>query len=106
MHGNRRLEFVQPWQAVNPVEFTFKPDGTGTRVNWSMTGTNTFIFKAMSVFTDMDSMIGKDFDKGLLALKSVSEKTAQANAAVVAPAAMPTTVPSVPAPQTPVPAGK
>jgi hypothetical protein len=51
-------------------------------------------------------MVGKDFEKGLLALKALAEKTAQANAAAVLPAGMPATVPSVPAPQTPVPAGR
>jgi len=104
-----RLEFVMPWgTSVNPVELTFKPDGAGTRVSWAMSGTNNFMLKAMSVFGDMDAMIGKDFDKGLLGLKSVAEKTAQANAAAAAAAsrAPPPTVPSVPAPQTPAPSGK
>jgi len=101
-----RLEFVMPWgKSVNPVEFTFKPDGAGTQVSWAMSGTNDFMLKAMSAFGDMDAMIGKDFDKGLLSLKAVSEKAAQANAAAAAAAAAtpPATVPSVPAPQTPVP---
>ena len=103
-----RLEFTKPWQAVNPVEFTFRPDGAGTKVSWAMSGTNNFLFKAMSVFGDMDAMIGKDFDKGLLALKAEAERTAQANAAAAAAAAStpPPTVPSVPAPQTPAPASK
>lgn len=103
-----RLEFTKPWAAVNPVEFTFKPDGAGTRVSWAMSGTNNFMLKAMSVLGDMDAMIGKDFDKGLLALKAESEKVAQANAASSAAAAAtpPPTAPSVPAPQTPVPADK
>ena len=101
-----RLEFLKPWQAVNQVEFTFKPDGNGTRVNWAMTGANTFMLKAMTVFSDMNAMVGKDFDKGLLSLKSLAEETARTNAAATVPAGMPATVPSVPAPQTPVPAGK
>jgi hypothetical protein len=101
-----RMEFVMPWgKSVNPVEFTFKPDGAGTGVSWAMSGTNDFMAKAISAFGDMDAMIGKDFDKGLLSLKAVSEKAAQANAAAAAAAAAtpPATMPSVPAPQTPVP---
>jgi uncharacterized protein YndB with AHSA1/START domain len=103
-----RLEFTQPWQAVSQSEFTFKPDGAGTRVNWAMSGTNNFMSKAFGLFADMDAMIGKDFDQGLLNMKKVAEETAKANAAAAAAAssAPPATTPSVPAPQTPAPAGK
>ena len=50
-----RLEFTQPWQAVSQSEFTFKPDGAGTRVNWAMSGTNNFMSKAFGLFADMDA---------------------------------------------------
>jgi hypothetical protein len=39
------------------------PPGGETRVAWSM-----------SVFTAMDAMIGKDFDKGLANMKAAAEK--------------------------------
>jgi hypothetical protein len=38
-----------------------------------MTGPRTLGVKIMSIFTSMDSMIGKDFEKGLAKLKSVVE---------------------------------
>jgi carbon monoxide dehydrogenase subunit G len=103
-----RLEFTQPWQAVSQTEFTFKPDGNGTRVNWAMNGTNNLMSKAFGLFADMDAMIGKDFDQGLLSMKKLAEDTARANAAAAAGASStpPPTTPSVPAPQTPAPAGK
>src|SRR5215470_10466897 len=29
-----RLEFIKPMASVNQTNFTFKPDGSGTRVDW------------------------------------------------------------------------
>jgi len=29
-----RLEFIKPMASVNRSDFTFKPDGTGTKVDW------------------------------------------------------------------------
>jgi hypothetical protein len=39
-----------------------------------MEGTNTLMGKALCVFTDMDHLIGGDFQRGLENLKRVSEK--------------------------------
>jgi uncharacterized protein YndB with AHSA1/START domain len=68
------LDFVKPFKASNKVEFTFEPQGDGTRVNWAMTGRNIFIGKIISIFMNMDKMVGKDFEKGLAALKAEAEK--------------------------------
>lgn len=62
------LVFIEPWAAKNPTTFTFEPEGTGTRVTWSMRGKNDFMGKAFSLVMDMDQLIGADFDKGLAAL--------------------------------------
>jgi hypothetical protein len=68
-----KLEFLKPFKANNTAEFTFKPEGNQTVVTWSMSGKNNFFFKAFGVFMDCDKMIGKDFGKGLAAMKSVAE---------------------------------
>lgn len=68
-----RLEFTKPFEAVNDTMFELKPHNADTQVNWVMTGKNNFVSKIMCVFADMDSMIGKDFESGLNALKQVSE---------------------------------
>jgi Polyketide cyclase / dehydrase and lipid transport len=68
-----RLDFLKPFKATNTSEFTFTSEGTQTAVTWSMEGTNNFIFKAVGLFMDCDKMIGKDFEKGLADLKTVSE---------------------------------
>jgi hypothetical protein len=68
-----KLEFLKPWAATNRTTFTFAPTERGTTVTWSMDGQNRFLMKCASLFMNMDTMIGKDFERGLEALKLVSE---------------------------------
>jgi hypothetical protein len=70
-----RLDFVRPMEATSNVEFTFKPQGTGTDVTWAMFGQNNFIAKAMCLFINQDKMLGGYFEKGLMNLKAVVEGT-------------------------------
>src|SRR5712691_5520469 len=66
-----RLDFVKPLAGTNTAEFTFQPDGDQTVVIWAMTGTRTFIPKAIGLFVSCDKMLGGLFEKGLAQLKSV-----------------------------------
>ena len=68
-----KLEFLKPFKATNMAEFTFKPEGGQTAVTWRMSGQNNFFFKAFGLFMNCDNMVGKDFEKGLAAMKSVTE---------------------------------
>jgi len=68
------LEFLKPFQITNQVEFTLQPEGNGTKVIWVMKGSSPFVAKVMRVFMDMDGMVGKDFETGLINLKAQSEK--------------------------------
>ena len=67
------LEMFRPFAGTNAVEFTFRPEGNQTAVTWSLAGRNNFISKAVSLFMNMDKMIGGQFEKGLAQLKSVVE---------------------------------
>jgi uncharacterized protein YndB with AHSA1/START domain len=67
------LEFMKPFEATNAAEFTFKADGNQTLVTWGMSGKNNFFFKAFGLFMNCDDMVGKDFEKGLTAMKAVVE---------------------------------
>jgi uncharacterized protein YndB with AHSA1/START domain len=69
-----RLEFVKPFEAQNFAEFTLQPQGEATDVTWAMYGPSTYLSKLMSVFCDMDSMIGANFETGLANLKAAAEK--------------------------------
>lgn len=68
-----KLEFLKPFKATNAAEFTFRSEGGQTAVLWSMSGKNNFFFKVFGLFMDCDKMVGKDFEKGLAAMKSVAE---------------------------------
>ncbi|MBL8013471.1 MAG: SRPBCC family protein, partial [Candidatus Omnitrophica bacterium] len=68
-----RLDFIKPFPGTSSAEFTFKPEGAGTMVTWSMSGKNNFIGKAMSLVMNCDKMVGGQFEKGLAGLKQVSE---------------------------------
>ncbi len=70
-----KLEFFAPFKCTNTAEFTFVSNGEETVVTWSMFGKNLFFMKVMKLFFNMDKMIGKDFEQGLAALKSVAESS-------------------------------
>jgi len=69
-----KLDFVKPFEAHNIVEFTLEPKGDSTNVTWAMHGPSPYISKLMGIFINMDRMIGKDFEAGLVNLKTVAEK--------------------------------
>jgi hypothetical protein len=56
------------------AEFTLLPTGDTITVTWSMYGPSPYIAKVMGMFVSMDRMVGKDFDAGLVNLKTVAEK--------------------------------
>ncbi len=69
------LTFVRPFPCSNLVEFTFTPEGNQTAVAWTMTGQKNFAAKAVGLFMNMDKMVGRDFEKGLAAMKAVVEES-------------------------------
>jgi Polyketide cyclase / dehydrase and lipid transport len=69
-----KLDFLRPFEGHNITEFTFEPKGGTTDVTWEMHGPNSFMGKVMHIFIDMDSMVGKDFEGGLGAMKAAAEK--------------------------------
>lgn len=69
-----RLEFIKPMAAISTAEFTLRPDGDATVVNWAMFGPSNFVSKLMQVFVSMDRMVGPDFESGLADLKAMAEK--------------------------------
>jgi len=68
-----KLDFVKPFETHNIVEFTLEPKADSTNVTWTMQGPMPYISKLITVFVNMDSMVGKDFEAGLANLKAVAE---------------------------------
>lgn len=69
-----QLDFIEPFEGHNTTDFLLTPKAGGTEVTWVMFGPAPFITKLMGVFVSMDTVIGKDFEKGLAQLKAVAEK--------------------------------
>ena len=69
-----KLDFLEPFEGHNVAEFTLKPENDSTTVRWVMEGPNRYLGKLISVFIDVDDMVGKDFDTGLANIKTIAEK--------------------------------
>lgn len=69
-----KLDFAVPFEAHNQAVFSIAPVAGGSRIGWTMTGSSPFMFKLMGLFMNMDDMIGRDFEKGLAALKAQVEQ--------------------------------
>jgi len=73
-----KLDFFRPFEAHNTAEFTLAANGSATTVTWAMLGTMPYMMKVMSVFMNMDRMIGENFETGLANLKAIAERPAGA----------------------------
>ncbi len=69
-----QLDFLKPFESHTMTDFSIVPGAAGTEVTWLMHGPALFVSKVMGIFVNMDSMIGKDFEKGLANMKAVAEK--------------------------------
>ncbi|MPY73978.1 MAG: polyketide cyclase [Alphaproteobacteria bacterium] len=69
-----KLDFLEPFEAHNMAEFTLSPKGETTDVTWAIFGPMPYISKVMTIFCNMDTMIGKEFEAGLADLKALAEK--------------------------------
>jgi hypothetical protein len=69
-----KLDFLKPFEGHNTATFTLVSQGEATEVTWAMYGPSTFITKVMSVFFNLDKMIGTDFEAGLANLKRLTEQ--------------------------------
>ncbi len=70
------LQFIKPFAGTSVAEFTFQPEGKGTIVTWSMSGSKNFMMKGVHLFMNMDKMIGGQFEKGLADMKTAAEASA------------------------------
>jgi len=68
-----KLDFFKPFEAHNTAEFTLLPHADVTTVDWVMVGPAPLMSKVMQVFMNFDTMIGKDFEQGLVNLKKAAE---------------------------------
>ena len=67
------LEFLKPFKATNVTTFSLVPAGDATEVTWTMIGTRGALMSLMGKLF-FDKAIGRDFEKGLAALKQSAEQ--------------------------------
>ncbi len=67
------VAFEKPMSSTSTSVFTMAPRGAQTEVTWTMTGPHSMFSRIAAPLGLFDRMIGKDFEKGLAALKSVAE---------------------------------
>jgi len=81
-----KLDFVRPMEGSSDVQFTFVPEGAGTKVTWSMQSKKPFAGKVFGLFVDCEKMCGDQFSEGLANLaKVVAAAPAPAHAVSEAP---------------------
>jgi len=68
------LHMIQPFEGHNHVVFSLDAKGDTTTVTWTLEDKHTYFMKVMSLFLNLDKMIGGDFEMGLAKLKTVAEK--------------------------------
>jgi hypothetical protein len=69
-----KLEFIEPFASVSESSVTMKALGPDqVEVTWSYEQDADFGTKLMTVFMDMDTMLGPDFERGLAQLQVLVE---------------------------------
>jgi uncharacterized protein YndB with AHSA1/START domain len=66
------LQFLKPFKSSSTTTFELVERDGDTEVTWRMVGPKTFMTRFMGVFMSMDTMVGKDFEKGLTRLKDAA----------------------------------
>ncbi|HXY57866.1 MAG TPA: SRPBCC family protein [Methylocystis sp.] len=67
-----KLEFFRPRKALNDAFFRLTPEGSGTRVAWTITGRLNLVAKVTNLInSSCDKMIGPQFEQGLANLNAL-----------------------------------
>ncbi len=69
-----KIDFIEPMEGHNTIDFTLKAEGNSTRVTQAMYGPNPFMAKLMSLVFNMEKMVGPKFEEGLGNLKTIAER--------------------------------
>ncbi|OFX26469.1 MAG: hypothetical protein A2041_00585 [Bacteroidetes bacterium GWA2_31_9b] len=70
---NKRIDFkmifLEPFESESMAYFDLIQENNTVNITWGFDGVNKFPWNALSIFMDMDKMLGADFEKGLNDLK-------------------------------------
>lgn len=68
-----QLTYTKPMEMSQLAEVTLSPVDGGTKVKWSVDGQNGFVFRLMGIIMNVEKMVGSEFERGLLKLKTQAE---------------------------------
>lgn len=68
-----QLNMTKPMAAQNLVQYTLKPEGTGTRFTWALSGDGGFMGKLVGTLIDCEKMVAGDMNLGIENLKQLVE---------------------------------
>lgn len=71
-----KMRFIEPFESESMTYYDLSPENGQVKVTWGFDGINKFPWNALSIFMDMDKMLGGDFEKGLADLKIICENLA------------------------------
>jgi len=69
-----KIDFMEPFEGHDTVQFKLEPQGDGTKVTQAMYGASPFLAKLMGLFFSMDKMVGQKYEEGLASLKAIAER--------------------------------
>jgi hypothetical protein len=67
------LKYIEPFEMSQTAELSLSETESGTIVKWQAEGENNFLGRLFSIVVNVDKMVGKDFEKGLLNLKNLTD---------------------------------
>ena len=70
------VKFSEPFESTSPTYLIFEEMGDKTKVTWAFDIHVAFPWNGLSMFTDMDAAVGKDYAQGLENLKTRCEEMA------------------------------
>lgn len=68
------LKFFNPYESEAGAYVKLNPQGSSTNVTWGFTSNMPYPFRIMKLWSNMEKMIGPDYQLGLDRLKKLSEQ--------------------------------
>jgi hypothetical protein len=69
-----QLDLDEPLKIRSIVEFRLEANDDATRVVWDMHGIVPYLGKIIGIFCKRDNTVGRDFEEGLVNLKTIAER--------------------------------
>jgi hypothetical protein len=68
------IHMIRPFKGRNTAKISLAASGDSTNVTWSLDDKHDLKLKVVSLFVNLDKVIGTDYEVGLARLKAVAER--------------------------------